>query len=96
MYEQDFLYVGRSIMEPGSFDFFLSQCFSRRCRRYIYEPTSCEYTDVEGDECRWVCILNQAPFGLRGSAYLWNEEMNCELCQIGFHPLEDDLCAFTL
>jgi hypothetical protein len=42
-----------------------------------------------------VCTLNQALFGLRDSAYLWNEEMDSKLRQIGFHPLEDDPCVYV-
>lgn len=51
---------------------------------------------MEGDKSQWVCMLNQALFGLRDSAYPWNEEMDCELGQIGFHPLEDDPCNYPI
>jgi hypothetical protein len=32
---------------------------------------------------------------MRDSAYLWNEEMDSKLRQIGFHPLEDDPCVYV-
>ncbi|KAG0156038.1 hypothetical protein PDIDSM_3214 [Penicillium digitatum] len=54
-----------------------------------------EYADAEGDKNQWVCTLNQALFGLRDSAFLWNEEMDCKLRQIGFHPLDDDPCVYV-
>jgi hypothetical protein len=57
---------------------------------YMRQPTGFEHADTAGDKNQWVCTLNQALFGLRDSAYLWNEEIDSKLRQIGFHPLEDD------
>ncbi|MGV2419558.1 MAG UNVERIFIED_CONTAM: hypothetical protein MIJ72_08715 [Staphylococcus saprophyticus] len=57
---------------------------------YMRQPTGFEHADAAGDKNQWVCTLNQALFGLRDSAYLWNEEIDSKLRQIGFHPLEDD------
>ncbi|KAG0156278.1 hypothetical protein PDIDSM_3455 [Penicillium digitatum] len=62
---------------------------------YMRQPTGFEYADAEGDKNQWVCTLNQALFGLRDSAFLWNEEMDCKLRQIGFHPLDDDPCVYV-
>jgi len=59
------------------------------------QPTGFEYADAEGDKNQWVCTLNQALFGLRDSAFLWNEEMDCKLRQIGFHPLDDAPCVYV-
>ncbi|KAJ5138864.1 uncharacterized protein N7515_003712 [Penicillium bovifimosum] len=61
---------------------------------YMRQPTGFEHTDASGDKNQWVCTLNQALFGLRDSAYLWNEEMDGKLRQIGFHPLDDDPCVY--
>jgi hypothetical protein len=61
---------------------------------YMRQPTGFEHADASGDKNQWVCTLNQALFGLRDSAYLWNEEMDSKLRQIGFHPLEDDPCVY--
>ena len=52
---------------------------------YMRQPTGFEYFDAEGDANQWACTLNQALFGLHDSAYLWNEDMDCKLRQIGFH-----------
>ncbi|KAI3174220.1 hypothetical protein DTO039G3_3276 [Penicillium roqueforti] len=57
---------------------------------YMRQPTGFEFADAEGNSKQWVCILNQALFSLRDSAFLWNEEMDCKLRQTGFRPLEDD------
>lgn len=61
---------------------------------YMRQPTGFEYADAQGDKKHWVCTLNQALFGLRDSAFLWNEEMDCKLRQIGFRPLDDDPCVY--
>ncbi|KAJ5462342.1 hypothetical protein N7530_010547 [Penicillium desertorum] len=57
---------------------------------YMRQPTGFEHADASGDKNQWVCTLNQALFGLRDSVYLWNEEIDSKLRQIGFHPLDDD------
>lgn len=62
---------------------------------YMRQPTGFEYADAMGNKNQWVCMLNQALFGLRDSAFLWNEEMDCKLREIGFSPLEDDPCVYV-
>ncbi|KAI2732949.1 hypothetical protein DTO013E5_10235 [Penicillium roqueforti] len=62
---------------------------------YMRQPTGFEFADAEGNSKQWVCTLNQALFGLRDSAFLWNEEMDCKLRQTGFRPLEDDPCVYV-
>jgi hypothetical protein len=62
---------------------------------YMRQPIGFEYADASGDKNQWVCTLNQALFGLRDSAYLWNEEIDSKLRQIGFHPLDDDPCVYV-
>ncbi|KAF9246730.1 hypothetical protein DTO012A7_1520 [Penicillium roqueforti] len=57
---------------------------------YIRQPTGFEFADTEGNSKQWVYILNQALFGLRDSAFLWNEEIDCKLQQTGFRPLKDN------
>jgi hypothetical protein len=42
-----------------------------------------------------VCNLNQALYGLRGSAILWLRTLAAALGQFGFKPLKADPCAFV-
>ena len=39
---------------------------------YMRQPTGFEYFDDEGTAKEWVCILDQALYGLRDSASLYN------------------------
>ncbi|KAJ9266388.1 hypothetical protein DTO212C5_6311 [Paecilomyces variotii] len=40
----------------------------------------------------YVCLLKQALYGLRQSAFLWNETFTDELKDMGFEPLDEDPC----
>jgi len=42
-----------------------------------------------------VCQILQALYGLRESAFLWNETFDASLREIGFIPLIDDPCLYT-
>ncbi|KAJ5855316.1 uncharacterized protein N7529_009260 [Penicillium soppii] len=57
---------------------------------YMQQPSGFEYHNDEGGIKSWVCSLDQALYGLRDSAFLWNEELDKTLCGIGFQPMEDD------
>jgi hypothetical protein len=40
---------------------------------YLQQPTGFEYYDDKGNKKDWVCSVDQAPYGLRDSALLWNK-----------------------
>lgn len=42
-----------------------------------------------------VCLLKQALYGFRQSAFLWYECFAAALKDLGFRPLKDDICVFT-
>jgi hypothetical protein len=62
---------------------------------YMRQPTGFEYFDDEGSTNDWVCVLNQALYALRDSAFLWNQELDEKLQLLGFLPLDDDACVYT-
>ncbi|KAJ5963983.1 uncharacterized protein N7479_003859 [Penicillium vulpinum] len=61
---------------------------------YVIQPPGFEYSEPEIGPKGWVCQLNQALYGLRDSAKLWNEDLNIKLNNIGFVPLDDDPCVY--
>lgn len=58
------------------------------------QPLGIEYSEPEIGPKGWVCQLNQALYGLRDSAKLWNDDLNAKLEAIGFVPLDDDPCVY--
>jgi hypothetical protein len=60
----------------------------------MQQPSGFEYYDDEGGIKSWVCSLDQALYGLRDSAFLWNEELDKTLYAMGFEPLDDDPCVY--
>jgi hypothetical protein len=62
---------------------------------YMRQPTGFEYFDDEGTAKEWVCMLDQALYGLRDSASLWNQELDEKLRILGFTPLDDDAYVYT-
>lgn len=62
---------------------------------YVIQPVGFEYSEPDIGIKGWVCQLNQALFGLRDSAALWNKELDTRLNKINFYALDDDPCVYT-
>lgn len=62
---------------------------------YMRQPTGFEYSENDHPKNHWVCALNQALYGLRDSAALWNNDLDKKLQSMGFQPLADDPCVYT-
>ena len=55
---------------------------------YMRPPTGYE------PKSRKVCLLSQALYGLRQSAFLWNKTLDEKLRSMGFKPLTEDPCVY--
>lgn len=55
---------------------------------YMRPPTGYE------PKSRKVCLLSQALYGLRQSAFLWNKTLDQKLRSMGFTPLVEDPCVY--
>lgn len=54
---------------------------------YMRTPTGYEQNNK-------VCLLQQALYGLRQSAFLWNKTIDRKLKSMGFQPLSEDPCVY--
>ncbi|OKO98596.1 Retrovirus-related Pol polyprotein from transposon TNT 1-94 [Penicillium subrubescens] len=60
---------------------------------FMKQPTGHEYYSPDGTD--FVCLLNQALYGLRQAGYLWHEVCTKDLDELGLEPLESEPCIYT-
>jgi reverse transcriptase-like protein len=60
---------------------------------FMRQPTGHEFHGPDGVE--YVCIVNQALYGLRQAGHLWHDVFTQDLSELGLKPFDSDLCVYT-